>query len=96
MQKEDVLKIIREEMPKIQEHFGVKSIGLFGSYAKDSQREDSDIDLLVDIEKPLSKNFFGLWNHLENYFNKTIDLTRKGPHLRENFIQNIEKDIIYA
>ena len=96
MQKEDVLKSLREEMPEIKERFSVKSIGLFGSYAKDMQNEQSDIDLLVDVAAPLSSNFFGLWNHLENYFNKKIDLTRKGPHLREKFIQTIEKEIIYA
>src|SRR4029079_17226412 len=85
MQKEDVLKSLREEMPTIKEKFGVKSIGLFGSYAKNLQNEESDIDLLVDLDAPLSSNFFGLWDHLENYFDKKIDLTRKGKHLIEKF-----------
>jgi len=96
MQKEDVLKSLREEMPTIKEKFGVKSIGLFGSYAKNLQNEESDIDLLVDLDAPLSSNFFGLWDHLENYFDKKIDLTRKGKHLREKFMQTVEKEIIYA
>lgn len=96
MQKEDVLQRLREEFPNIKARFGVKSIGLFGSYAKDLQNADSDIDLLVDVEQPFSKNFFRLWNHLENYLNKKIDLTREGPHLREKFMQHIAKELIYA
>jgi len=48
------------------------------------------------VDAPLSSNFFGLWNHLENYFDKKIDLTRKGKHLREKFMQTVEKEIIYA
>ncbi len=96
MQKEDVLHTLREEFQDIKARFGVRSIGLFGSYAKDLQNDESDIDLLVDVEKPFSKNFFGLWNHLENHLNKKLDLTRKGPHLREKFMQNIAKELIYA
>lgn len=96
MKKEEVLKSLRDEMPAIQKKFGVKSIGLFGSYARDLQNEESDIDLLVDVEQPLSKNFFGLWNHLEQHFNKKIDLTRRGSHLRDKFMQTVEREIIYA
>ena len=96
MQKEDVLHTLRDEFPNIKARFGVRSIGLFGSYAKDLQNADSDIDLLVDVEQPFSKNFFGLWDHLENHLNKKIDLTRKGPHLRKKFMQHIAKEIIYA
>ena len=96
MQKEDVIARLKEELPKLKEDFGVKSIGLFGSYAKGAQNEESDIDLLVDINEPLSKNFFGLWNYLENCFNKKVDLTRKGRHLRKKFTLAIESEIIYA
>lgn len=96
MQKEDVIKTLKEEMPVLKEKFGVKSIGLFGSYAKDTQNPESDIDLFVDINAPLSSNFFGLWKHLEKHFKNRIDLTRKGTHLREKFIQTIENEIIYA
>lgn len=96
MQKEIVLERLRNELPVIREKFGVKSIGLFGSYSKDLQNEESDIDFYVDVHPPLSNNFFGLWNYLENQFNKKVDLTRKGSHLREKFIKTIEKEIIYA
>ena len=96
MNKKDVLKYLRDEMPTIKEKFGVRSIGLFGSYARDLQTEESDIDFLVEVDKPFSRNFFGLWSHLENSLDKKIDLTRKGPHLRDKFITEVEKEIVYA
>ena len=96
MNKEQVLKSLRDEMPILKQRFGVNSIGLFGSYAKDIQSDDSDIDLFVDINAPFSTNFFGLWSHLENQFKRKIDLTRKGTHLREKFIKTVGKEIIYA
>ncbi len=96
MQKDDILKQIRNELPEMKKRFGLKSIGLFGSYAKDLQNDESDIDIIVDVEQPLSKNFFGVWDYLENHLKMKIDLTRKGLHLRNKFIETVEKDIIYA
>lgn len=96
MEKNELLKSLRREMPTLKKMFGVNSIGLFGSYAKGTQNETSDIDLFVDINTPFSSNFFGLWNYLERCFDKKIDLTRKGPHLRDKFIKTVEKEIIYA
>ena len=48
MDREEVLKKLRENRKKI-ESFGVKRIGIFGSFARDEAREDSDIDILVEI-----------------------------------------------
>jgi len=96
MNKEEILKILREEKPFLQNSFGVRSIGLFGSYSKNVQTENSDLDFFVDINEPLAKNYFSLWDYLEKRFNKKIDLVRKGNHLRDKFINTMEKEIIYA
>jgi len=53
---------------------GVKKIGLFGSYAKESQNNKSDIDFLVEFENVSADNFFGVFFLLEKLFNKKIDL----------------------
>jgi uncharacterized protein len=96
MTKEEVIKILQQDKNLLQNNFGVLSIGLFGSYSKNIQNENSDLDFFVEIGEPLSKNFFGLWDYLEKRFNKKIDLVRKGNHLREKFIKTVEKEIIYA
>lgn len=54
--------------------FFVKRIGLFGSYSQGNHREDSDIDLLVEFEKPVGWKFFSLEEYLENVFGKKVDL----------------------
>lgn len=96
MQKDEILHILRLEMPDLKKNFGVKSIGLFGSYAENSNVPESDIDFLVELSAPLSKNYFGLWNFLEGRFQKKVDLVRKGSHLGEKFLRHIEAQIIYA
>ncbi|MBC6109372.1 nucleotidyltransferase family protein [Pedobacter fastidiosus] len=70
--------------------FGVKEIGLFGSFLTNNANSDSDIDLLVDIKKENKtfKNFMSLNYFLENLFNRKVDLVTKqslspfiGPHI---------------
>ena len=55
--QEKVMAILRKELRYFASEYGVKRIGLFGSYAKGIQREDSDIDILVEFERPIGLKF---------------------------------------
>ncbi len=96
MRKDEIIKVLQEDMPTLKSRFGVQSIGLFGSFAKGKNREDSDLDFLVEVEEPLVDNYFGLWDFLENRFKKKIDLVRRGNHLSEQFLTRVQSHIIYA
>ncbi|MBZ0167839.1 Nucleotidyltransferase domain protein [Candidatus Methylomirabilis lanthanidiphila] len=61
--KEEITKVLREIYPYMASEYGVKRIGLFGSYAKDTPTETSDLDLVVEFDRPRSlseKNSHGL------------------------------------
>jgi predicted nucleotidyltransferase len=96
MTKEFIIQSLREDLSYMKNTFGVQSIGLFGSYSKDVNNNNSDLDFFVEVDEPLVNNYFGLWKYLEQKFDKKIDLVRKGPHLREKFLKTVEKEIIYA
>jgi len=96
MTKEFIISSLREELLYIKNKFGVKSIGLFGSYSKNINNSNSDLDFFVEVDEPIAKNYFGLWSYLETKFKNKIDLVRNGPHLREKFLKTVEKEIIYA
>lgn len=83
-------------MPHLREAFGVEEIALFGSYAKGIQTSTSDIDFLVTLKKPSYNLFMGLFLYLENKFNHKVDLVRKGSHLSQQFLNYINKDLIYV
>jgi predicted nucleotidyltransferase len=51
--KEKVIEILRKELPYFVSEYDVRRIGLFGSYAKGTQAEDSDVDILVEFEIPI-------------------------------------------
>ena len=96
MQKEEIINALRADMPALRERYGVQSIGLFGSFAKGRNGEDSDLDFLVEVGAPLLDNYFGLWDFLENRFERKIDLVRKGSHLSQKFLTRIQSHIVYA
>ncbi|MBF0472828.1 MAG: nucleotidyltransferase family protein [Nitrospirae bacterium] len=85
----------QEELLKIK--FRVKRIGIFGSFARDEQREDSDIDVLVDFEEG-GKTFDGFMDlkfFLEDLFGRKVDLVTV-PALRKEIKEDILKETVYA
>ena len=59
MQRDDVLKILVDHRDELRQQFGVKSLALFGSVARDEATETSDVDLLVAFARPVG--LFGLY-----------------------------------
>jgi predicted nucleotidyltransferase len=88
--REDILNTLQQLKPELYRDYSVKSIGLFGSYADNTQQEQSDIDLLVELEKPIGWKFFSLELYLEKIFNKKIDL------VTHNALKDQIKEIILA
>jgi predicted nucleotidyltransferase len=96
LSKDQILTLLRSEDKALRDQFGVISIGLFGSFAKDRQTDDSDIDLLVEFEAPRFDHVVGLQIYLEDRFGKKVGIVRKGAHLSKRFTSLIEKDIVYV
>lgn len=69
----EIMKTLREQQDVLRK-YGVKRIGLFGSYVRGEQKADSDIDFLVEFEKPDFDNFMGLVFFLEDLFGKKVEL----------------------
>jgi len=73
--KEKILRKIEENEEEIK-RYGVKRIGLFGSYIRNEQKEKSDVDILVEFEegKKTFDNYMNLAFFLEDLFNCKVDL----------------------
>ncbi len=96
MTKDDILNELSKNKSYIEQNFEVDKIGLFGSYAKGKQTEDSDIDIYVEFKHKTFDNLAGLWNYLEELYHKKIDLFHKHKHNNQVIISNIQKDVIYG
>jgi len=92
----EILDVLRKEKPYLQENFGLLSIGLFGSYAKGTQRRDSDVDLLVEFTEPRFDFLAGVQIYLEDRLGKPVEVIRKRKGLSERFLRRIEGSIHYV
>ena len=75
--------------------YGVKRIGLFGSYVRGASHADSDIDLLVEFEELSFDCYMGLRIFLEDLFEKKIDLVI-ADSVRPRLKPRIEKEVEYV
>lgn len=100
LSSEEILKKLEEKRDEIK-RFGVKRIGLFGSYVRGEQREDSDVDIVVEFEegKATLENFLNLAEYLEKLIGKKVDLiTKEGIRsIRIHYIRKeIEESVVYV
>ncbi len=74
--KEQVLSLLKQQLPSLKKNFKVKSIGMFGSSAREEQTEKTDIDLLVKFEAPVGFfKFIELEEHLSEKIGIKVDVT---------------------
>ena len=91
----DILDKLRELKPVLREDYAVKEIGLFGSFTDNTFTEKSDIDIIVELEKPIGWKFFTLEMFLETTFGRKVDLVTKNA-LREQIKDRIRNQVKYA
>lgn len=96
MTKEEILSFLRDKKSFLSKNFGVSSIALLGSYARGEQRDDSDIDIAVEIESENKfRSFFDLKYYLEEHFKRKVDLGIESS-IKPIVKKYIEKDIIHV
>jgi len=87
MKQADVLQILKQKNAEIARQFGVKSLLLFGSVARDEATSSSDVDLLVEFNRPVGYfGLFALQDYLEKLLGCPVDLGTPDslkPYIRE-------------
>jgi len=97
--KKEITRVLKEHYPYLAAEYGVKRIGLFGSYAKDTPTETSDIDIVVEFDRPIGFRFFELVEYLETLLGTQVDvLTPAGIQgIRSDRIaRDIEESTVYV
>lgn len=97
MTKTYILDFLSQHKEEFLNKYGVIKIGLFGSYARNDNTKDSDVDIAVEIlkEKKSLNNFFSLRRELEKAFNLKVDLGIESS-LKPIAKEKILKEIVYV
>ena len=94
---EEIKKELVKHKEEIRKKYGVRILGIFGSYARGEQKKVSDIDILVEIERPIGLRFFELWDDLEAILGVKIDLlTVKAVKQKPLLWESIKEDLVYV
>ena len=93
----NAMALFKKNEHEIKKRFGVRKIGIFGSFARGEEREVSDIDVLVEFHDNYETfdNFMDLKFFLEDLFERRIDLVTIDA-LRPQLKDNILQEVIYA
>lgn len=91
---EDIKEILARHRKELKEQYGVVVIGVFGSYARGEQSENSDVDILVEFERPIG---FVRFIKLEDYFSQLLGIkadlvTPKAlkPYMGEQILREVQ------
>jgi len=97
--KEAILRRLRESYPQLTAQFGVKRIGLFGSFARETAQDSSDVDLIVELQRPIGLKFMELVEYLEMLLGRRVDVLTpaglRGIRLPE-VARQIEDSIVHV
>ena len=89
----DYAKLLKQHLPELHKQFSVKSLGIFGSYVRGQQREDSDLDVLVNFEEtPSLLKFISLEERLSELTGLQIDLVMEDglkPNIGKRVLQEV-------
>lgn len=88
------IKVLRELKPELKKEFKVLRIGIFGSFVRNEQKKDSDIDIIVEFSEPIGLKFIDLIEFIEKKLGKKIDLVSSegiSPYIKPY----IEEEIVY-
>lgn len=97
--KDDIIRILKEHKSELEDKFGIKELGLFGSYVKGEQSENSDVDILVEYKSYDNITLFklgGLIYYLKELLkNDNVDIAIK-KNLNKYYRDNILNETIYV
>jgi predicted nucleotidyltransferase len=93
--KESIKETLKRFKPILMEKFKVKEIGIFGSYVRGEEFEESDVDILVEFSEPIGWEFIDLMEFLENILGRKVDLVTVRA-LKPQLKDKILKEVVYA
>ena len=90
---QDVLDLLRAARPQIAREFGITRLALFGSYARGDQREDSDVDVLVEVDPSIGMRFVDLAERIEALLGVRSDVVSRRAIAPRQWAR-IEQDLV--
>ena len=96
MERNEIIQTLRGFMEKNRDRYEIIRIGIFGSAARDSMNEQSDIDVVVELGKPDLFYLIGIKQDLEEKFRRPVDIVRYRARMNAFLKKRIDKEAVYV
>ena len=93
---DQLIQFLKDHKEHFAREFTVTKLGLFGSYARREPTEESDIDIVVELEKPDLFFLIGIKQTVEEAFGPKVDVVRLRDSMNAVLKKRIEQDVIYV
>ena len=91
----EIKSILKFHKNNLQEKYKIKQLGLFGSFCRGEENEDSDIDILVEFSESVGLEFIDLAFELERILGSKVDLVSKSG-IKPKYFKYVKKDLVYV
>lgn len=88
----DILAVLRRERDRLFAKYGLKSMAVFGSATRDDFTPESDVDIMVEFNRPIGIEFIDLADELESLVQRKVDLVTRGS-IKDRYMPYILKDL---
>ena len=96
MGSKDAIHILKAYKLEIAEEYGISAIGIFGSVARDEMNDQSDVDVVIRIDKPDLFMLVDIKEELETRFRRSVDLVTYRDNMNPFLKKKIDGEAIYA
>lgn len=92
---EEIKDILVQNKKRLIDKYAIKNLAVFGSYIRDEQKTDSDIDILVEFSDKIGIRFIDLGDELEDILKIKVDLVSKNG-IKPKYLKSISSSLIYV
>ncbi|MCW7754927.1 nucleotidyltransferase domain-containing protein [Desulfobotulus sp. H1] len=96
IQQEDILNCMRDFKNRRQDEYFILKIGVFGSVARNDIKEESDIDVVVELKKPDLFSLIGIKQELEEHLHRKVDVVRYRQGMNAFLKTRIDREALYV
>ncbi|MCL2312792.1 MAG: nucleotidyltransferase domain-containing protein [Firmicutes bacterium] len=94
--QKEIIDVLKKFKNQNSEDLGIVNIGLFGSFARNENTANSDIDILYELDEITWNKICKVEESLSKLFTVNTDVVCKHKALRPFFLKRIEQEIIYV
>jgi len=96
MGRSEIIQLLSEYKKRNGARYGIITIGLFGSFARDSYDGGSDLDIVVELERADLFTLSDIKQDIEEAVGRTVDIVRLRPRMNEHLRRRIESEAVYV